>query len=155
MTFLPISLRISTYRRNGLLRSLWKNLFSPINAYILTYRRKIRFLDITLKESLFTTQILIYRGKGRISISMEVRFFEITLKESPISPTILTFRGKTFFFLDHQKPFFAHIREENDIILRSLWKNLQVFINRCARSIFWIYWSNRTSNEELLRRAEI
>ena len=32
---------------------------------------------------------------------------------------------------------------------------LQVFISRCLRSIFRIYWPNRISNEELLRRAEI
>ena len=31
----------------------------------------------------------------------------------------------------------------------------QVFINRYLRSIFRIYWLNRITNEELLRRAEI
>ena len=33
--------------------------------------------------------------------------------------------------------------------------SVQVFINRCLRSIFRNYWPNRITNEELLRRAEI
>ena len=39
-------------------------------------------------------------------------------------------------------------------VSQNVTSRLQVFISRCLRSIFRIYWPNRISCEELLRRAE-
>ena len=40
-------------------------------------------------------------------------------------------------------------------VSKAVTSRLQVFINRCLRSIFRIYWPNHITNEELRRRAEI
>ena len=40
-------------------------------------------------------------------------------------------------------------------VSKAVTSRLQVFINRCLRSIFRIYWPNRITNEKLLRRTEI
>ena len=40
-------------------------------------------------------------------------------------------------------------------VSKAVTSRLQVFINRCLRIIFRIYWPNRITNEELLQRARI